>query len=152
MTSTPPATDGLPSGLAGTVRLEVTQDPDDLASARRRLDEALSDRGADGFGRQDAALVLGELLANAVDHGRPFAEGRYVAAWGFDDEGLVVAVTDAGSSSQPVIRPLDPDADRGRGMRLVDAVCLSWSVDRTPGHHTTVVAHLAAGVRPVQPS
>jgi hypothetical protein len=72
--------------------------------------------------RHDALLVVNELVANAVDHGRTPLE-------------LLVSVTGAtvlievrdGSVAEPRLRAFDRAAPRGRGLQFVDALARRWS-------------------------
>lgn len=84
----------------------------------------------------DAALVVAELTANAVTHGRVPGrdfELRLVLACGT----LRVEVTDARDERRPP-QPCDlhapePGAESGRGLLLVDALADRWEVlDRVP--------------------
>ncbi len=78
-------------------------------------------------------MCVSELAANAVDH---TDEGFEVAL--FDGDGTIrVAVTD-GEDHRPLLRPLHPEADRGRGMLIVDALATRWGVDRATGRGKTV--------------
>ena len=77
----------------------------------------------------DALLVVSELVGNAVRHGAD----RVVLALEQSADVLVVAVED-GSAVLPGARDLDPDAESGRGMRIVEAVALRWGVSElSPG-------------------
>jgi anti-sigma regulatory factor (Ser/Thr protein kinase) len=71
-----------------------------------------------------AALLTAELSANAVDHaGTPFT----VAVSHDADGELTVEVHDH-DPALPVLGPLDPSRDRGRGLRIVDAMSKEWGV------------------------
>lgn len=74
----------------------------------------------------DVALAAGELATNAAEHARtPFEVEVSV-------EGCVrIAVSD-GCADLPVVADVDTDAERGRGMALVELVSSRWGVDRTP--------------------
>ncbi len=78
--------------------------------------------------REDAELLVTELVANAVDH----ADGELITlevtlagAW------LRIGVVD-GSALRPVVRELSHTAERGRGMRLVVDIADRWGVE---DHH-----------------
>ena len=113
--------------------------------ARRRLREALEREGVGESVVYDATLVLSELVSNAVQHGRPDRDGRLEVCWTLEHDRLVLEVTDHGSTSMPAARPQDLDADRGRGLVIVEEVCDSWRVDRRDDH-TCVVAEMAFAV------
>jgi anti-sigma regulatory factor (Ser/Thr protein kinase) len=90
--------------------------------------------------RHDAALVAYELVANAVVHGTPDADGTIELSCELEDDELVVRVRDAGSGGSVAPRPLEPEAANGRGLAIVDALSSSWSVDRSEG--TVVTARV----------
>lgn len=78
--------------------------------------------------REDAELLVTELVANVVDHVGGDAmtlELTLGGAW------LRIAVVD-GSGVRPVIRELSHERERGRGMRLVAAIADRWGVE---DHH-----------------
>jgi anti-sigma regulatory factor (Ser/Thr protein kinase) len=73
--------------------------------------------------RDDAALLVTELVTNVVDHvGGETAltlELEHFGGW------LRIAVVD-GSSVLPVVHALDGDSPRGRGLHLVQAIADRW--------------------------
>jgi anti-sigma regulatory factor (Ser/Thr protein kinase) len=73
-----------------------------------------------------ARLVVSELVANAVEHarGRIELEIRVGAT-------VLIGVRDH-SPDMPYVEHDHLLADRGRGMRLVEAVSRRWWVDREP--------------------
>lgn len=82
-------------------------------------------------------MCVSELAANAVDH---TDDGFEVTLW--DGNGTIrVAVTDC-EDATPVLRPIDPEADRGRGILIVDAIASRWGIERATangrGHGKTV--------------
>ncbi|MFI2780328.1 ATP-binding protein [Streptomyces sp. ALB3] len=89
----------------------------------------------------DAALVAGELASNAVCHGRAAARNAGHARLGLacQDGTLVCAVSDL-SPEVPVLRPADEFLERGRGMRIIDALSSSWGWSRPTRRGKTVWA------------
>ena len=79
--------------------------------------------------RDDAALLLRELVANVVDH----VQGGAALTLELDvAEGwLRIAVID-GSSVRAVVRDLRGDLPRGRGLQLVEAIADRWGAE---DHH-----------------
>ena len=73
-----------------------------------------------------SCLVLGELVTNALIHGRSDATVRIVR----DGESLRSEVAED-DTRPPIIPAPDADALSGRGMLLVAALATSWGVDRT---------------------
>ena len=74
----------------------------------------------------NCCLVLGELVTNALIHGRSDATVRIVR----DGDCLRLEVADDDTRA-PTIPTPDPDALSGRGMLLVAALATSWGVERT---------------------
>jgi len=73
---------------------------------------------------QDAAMVITELVANAVDHAR----SECTLSVGVKRGSLCVAVRDARPGPVPRPAPIDPTAPRGRGLQMVDALTSAWGV------------------------
>jgi anti-sigma regulatory factor (Ser/Thr protein kinase) len=108
------------------------------ADARAFLTGTLEAWGYSGPLLDDARLVISELATNAVMHaGSAF---RVVAQ--SHNGRLRLAVRD-GSCAEPKIGKDWPSAPNGRGMRLVEAVCTRWGVEREPDGKT-VWAELAS--------
>jgi len=112
-----------------------------VTEARIALLGALEEQGADGRLTSDAATVFSELLINAMLHGNPDEDGLVHGSWTVspDPAGhrVVLTVRDAGGFGTPHVEPADEDASAGRGLRIVEAMCESWSVDVTDGTEVT---------------
>ena len=80
--------------------------------------------------REDAALLVTELVANVVDHAR--GDANFTLELSVSDTGLRIAVID-GSSIRPVVQELSHDRPRGRGMRMVEAIADRWGVEDHKG-------------------
>ncbi|MEV7521570.1 ATP-binding protein [Streptomyces sp. NPDC091371] len=89
----------------------------------------------------DAGLLVAELAANAVTHGR--VPGRDFGLRMTLLEGVLrVEVSDARRDRRPVVRPREYLAESGYGLRIVEAVAADWGVvDRVVGK--TVWAELS---------
>jgi anti-sigma regulatory factor (Ser/Thr protein kinase) len=74
----------------------------------------------------DAALVLSELVTNAVLHA---ATDVHVSMELRDDVGIHLEVGDA-TSALPQVLACDPEHIGGAGMRIVDQLVASWGVRR----------------------
>jgi anti-sigma regulatory factor (Ser/Thr protein kinase) len=105
--------------------LNVTgQNPADLSVARRWTETRLG--GLDEAHRVDTLLVTGELLDNAYHHaGGPVQLRLHRLREPCE---VTVAVADHGREAP---RPRVPSHDGGRGLLLVDRICLDWGVS----HH-----------------
>jgi anti-sigma regulatory factor (Ser/Thr protein kinase) len=73
--------------------------------------------------RDDAALLVTELVANVVDHVQ--GEASLSLELAFSDGWLRISVAD-GSSIRPVVRELAHEQPRGRGLLLVKAIADRW--------------------------
>ena len=80
--------------------------------------------------RDDAALLVTELVANVVDHVR--GEASFNLELAFSEGWLRISVSD-GSSIQPVVRALEADQPRGRGLQLVQAIADRWASEEHEG-------------------
>jgi anti-sigma regulatory factor (Ser/Thr protein kinase) len=76
--------------------------------------------------REDAALLVTELVSNVVDH--VGGEANLTLELGVADDRLRIGVVD-GSSIRPVVQELSLDRPRGRGMRMVQAIADRWGTD-----------------------
>ncbi|MFJ3492996.1 ATP-binding protein [Streptomyces sp. NPDC086091] len=92
------------------------------------------------------ALIVGELAANAVTHGR--VAGRdFELKVALIPGSVRIEVTDTRTGCRPLgpdtVRPPLPLDERGRGLMLVDAVAARWEVvDREPPPGKTVRAEV----------
>ncbi|MGY1837732.1 MULTISPECIES: ATP-binding protein [unclassified Modestobacter] len=75
--------------------------------------------------REYAELLVTELVANVVDHA---GSGSFTLELALSGAWLRIGVVD-GSAVRPVVRELDHEAERGRGMRLVDAIAHRWGAE-----------------------
>lgn len=114
--------------------------------ARREVEEVLAGWGCSEDEIAAAALVTGELAANAVRHahvpGRSFAVAVTVG-----ETGCVIEVTDPVAAPPCVAAPAPVD-ERGRGLLLVAAVSAGFGYRSCPGGGKTVWAALPPPSRP----
>jgi anti-sigma regulatory factor (Ser/Thr protein kinase) len=91
----------------------------------------------------DAVLLVGELVTNSVLHAAVGAAHEIVLELiiGIDD--VRVVVTDGGSPTIPMIRPLDPNRAGGRGLFLVDTLSDRWGMTREGTRETRVWFEMA---------
>ena len=107
-----------------SARIDLPAVPRSVVAARRVLRDLLGAWGAPQD-REDAELLVTELVANVVDH----ADGDVLTlelslAGGW----LRIGVVD-GSSVRPVVRELSHSQERGRGMRLVASIADRWGAE-----------------------
>jgi anti-sigma regulatory factor (Ser/Thr protein kinase) len=107
------------------VRLEMRLPPTPRTPgiARRRLTERFAARLEDDE-LQDAALLISELVTNAVMHGR----GRVELSARLDDDRLTVDVADQGGGFEPSGGDRGLHAVGGNGLNIVDAVASRWGI------------------------
>lgn len=77
----------------------------------------------------DAALLISELVGNAVRYARPLAGGVIRVSWQCEPHRLLVRVTDGGGPDAPRLRRAGPADTRGRGLAIVDALAYTWGVE-----------------------
>jgi anti-sigma regulatory factor (Ser/Thr protein kinase) len=100
---------------------------DAVPAARRFTATSLADTAVGTAARDDAALVVAELVGNAVLHGvPPIAVRVHVTG-----EVVHLAVRDAGGY-KPLPVPAGSAAMTGRGLALVAALSREWGVDSDP--------------------
>ena len=81
-----------------------------------------------GAACESAALIISELSGNAVHHG---ATGFMVLRMRLSPRRLRIELAD-NSPGRPEVRRPPADAESGRGMWLVSALCVRWGVDADP--------------------
>ena len=127
-----------------TARMPFTMD--DLGAQRRRLVRELEQHRLSPSTAYDAAVVLGELLSNALRHGAPLQDGGLTVTWGAWDGIVHLEVTDGGGASLPAIASAATEAAvGGHGLVIVDALSSSWGI-RSEADSVTVWADLPAQV------
>ena len=76
--------------------------------------------------RDDAALLVTELVANVIDHVE--GEANLTLELSLSDAWLRIAVVD-GSSIRPVVQELSRERSRGRGLRMVESIADRWGAE-----------------------
>ena len=77
----------------------------------------------------DAALVMSELVGNAVRHGSPLSDGCVRVSWELTESTLHLEVCDGGGAQvgQVVDRGSVPaSSESGRGLTIVDLLADRW--------------------------
>lgn len=121
-----------------TIRLPL--EPATAGIARTKLAAFLLHHAASDAVIDDALIVLGEMIANAISHGEPTADGSVEISWSISHGLLELSVYDAGTGA--ALKPIDFDRDSlsGRGLSIISRVADRWWVDMTQG--TRVSAEL----------
>ena len=98
-----------------------------IRSARRLATDFAEDRLSD-MQLDDLALMVSEVVANAVRHGSPEADGNIGLLLEEDQDVLRVVVTDGGQAFAFHPKSIDPDSDEHFGLLLVDELADRWGV------------------------
>jgi serine/threonine-protein kinase RsbW len=85
---------------------------------------------ASGTGCDSAALVLSELVSNAVLHASPLPDGTLEVVWRRIGQKLMIEVMDAGGPEIPQVMDVGAESVSGRGLTIVESVALDWWVSR----------------------
>lgn len=117
--------------------------PASVAVARRRLTAELRAAGIFDAAVTDAALVVSELLSNAILHAHPLPGARLQVTWVLNDGVIEVAVSDGGAATRPHATHASVSALGGRGLGIVEHLSRAWGV-RSDEHGLTVWAVLPA--------
>ena len=129
----------LAAPLQGPVALNVPFTGQSAGVVRRALTSWLQHQQASETTVNDARLIVTELVSNAVRHAEPLANDSMLVRWHREEDDLVLSVCDGGSSSDPVLVVANVEAERGRGLAIVDALSKRWWVQRSHGVHTVHV-------------
>jgi anti-sigma regulatory factor (Ser/Thr protein kinase) len=105
-----------------------------MARVREWVRDRLADLGR--AARDDAILVVTELLANAYDHGN--GPGLLVLARYDEPSVVLVGLEDNRADAYPVVLA-EGYGCRGRGMLLVDRIAERWGVNSDAGRPTKSV-------------
>ncbi|MCX4514157.1 ATP-binding protein [Streptomyces sp. NBC_01619] len=122
-----PTTRARPTGYPGYSET-LPREPESLGTARRLVRVALAAWGLDELG-DDAALIVSELVSNAVQHAR--SHSIRVTVTRPEATRVRIGVVDR---SKRLPEPQEPDGEdeSGRGLVLVATLAKSWGTDPLP--------------------
>jgi anti-sigma regulatory factor (Ser/Thr protein kinase) len=106
-----------------------------VGEARSWIDAFLSDCTNGNTVRDDAQLVVSELVTNALMHG----DGALVLRASITGDTVQISVTDSGDDL-PEVLPVDPTRIGGLGLIVVDRIASEWGVSPFPGGKTVWAA------------
>ena len=112
-----------------TASIDLPPTPTSVPAARHLLLEVMRAWNVP-HDRDDAALLVSELVANVIDHVR--GEASLSLEMAASDGWLRISVAD-GSSIPPVVHELNHEQPRGRGLLLVKAIADRWGSDNHRG-------------------
>lgn len=115
--------------------------PSSVATVRKRLCDELRAAGVYEDVADDAAVILSELISNALRHARPLPSGTIRVAWTRQDDVLRLSVSDGGATTEPRRARTALSSLGGRGLGIVDTLADRWGV-RHDDEGTTVWATL----------
>src|SRR5215208_4704843 len=107
-----------------------------LAKARRFAERAAAKFGFDDQESYAFAFAVNEAVSNAIEHGEPCEEGTVRLRIEEEGSALTFWVKDCGTFA-PQAGPLDPIAERGRGLAFMAAMVDELQV--TPVADGTVI-------------
>ena len=111
--------------------VSVRHAPASAGEVRRQLGADLAEAGVAPAVVGDAALVLSELVGNAVRYGRPLPGDLLEVSWAVEDDCLRLRVSDGGGPSVPTRHQAGPEDVRGRGLTIVAALARDWGVEQS---------------------
>jgi anti-sigma regulatory factor (Ser/Thr protein kinase) len=118
------------------VSIGVPHERTGVRLARHTFADQITAAGVEGEARDDAMLVLSELVSNAVKHAAPLPSGEITVRWRLDDEVLHIEITDGGASTRPRAGVAALSALGGRGLDIVRSVSRHWGVTEGEGSVT----------------
>jgi serine/threonine-protein kinase RsbW len=121
--------------------LDLPFHPESASIARRQLVDWMRTLGVRDETRDDARLVVSELVGNAVRHARPLADGTMRVTWTTTDSIVDISVTDGGALTTPERVEAGVSDLAGRGLSIVETLAARWWVESTRSR-TTVHAVL----------
>src|SRR6266545_4888092 len=133
--------EGLPGEVRASSVVLLPHEASSVAVARQRLCAQLRAAGVAESTVTDAAVIVSELLSNALRHARPLPSGEVRVAWNRHGDVIEVSVSDGGASTEPRRGRPTLSSLGGRGLGIVESLADCWGVRREDGA-TTVWALL----------
>jgi anti-sigma regulatory factor (Ser/Thr protein kinase) len=112
-----------------------------VSTARHALADELDANGVGTPMRDDAVLVLSELVSNAIKHAAPLPSGNISVCWDLQRDRLHLEITDGGALTRPQAAVAGVSSLGGRGLDIVRTICSEWGVTED-GNAVTVWADL----------
>ncbi len=110
------------------VSIDVPHERTGVRLARHAFADQIAAAGVEREARDDAMLVLSELVSNAVKHATPLPSGQITVRWSLDAEVLHLEIVDGGAGTRPRAAVAPLSALGGRGLDIVRTVSRHWGV------------------------
>jgi anti-sigma regulatory factor (Ser/Thr protein kinase) len=117
-------------------RLYVPHERSGVRLARHAVADQLMAAGVSGAVRDDAVLVLSELVSNAVRHAAPLPSGEITVTWRLQGDVLHVEATDGGATTRPQATEAASSSLGGRGLAIVRVLSRHWGFTEGDGSVT----------------
>ncbi len=121
---------------AAVTVVRVPHERTGVRQARHAFADQIRVAGVGADARDDAMLVLSELVSNAVKHATPLPSGEITVRWRVDADVLHLEITDGGASTRPRAGVAALSALGGRGLDIVRTVSRQWGVTESQGEVT----------------
>lgn len=112
-----------------------------VGAARKRVTADLRSAGIFEPTETDAAIVVSELMTNALRHANPLPGAVIRVGWELATDHVEVEVSDGGGSTLPCLGEPGQSATSGRGLGIVEKLSRRWGV-RQDGDELTVWAEV----------
>ncbi len=127
----------MPAHQRAVSSVAVPHERTSVAMARHAFSDELRESGVPPDEREDAVLVLSELMSNAIRHASPLPGGDIVVSWAISDGCLHVEITDGGATTRPHAGVAAMSPHGGRGLDIVRHISAQWGVHED--HHAVTV-------------
>jgi serine/threonine-protein kinase RsbW len=110
-------------------RQHVPHSPVSASTVRRDLVVDLTSQDVPPAVVEDAAVVMSELVGNAVRHGSPLPDGCVDVSWELHPSQLRLEVCDGGGAAPEDVvgrGRVAPSAESGRGLAIVSLLAKDW--------------------------
>jgi anti-sigma regulatory factor (Ser/Thr protein kinase) len=114
-----------------------------VGAVRRRIIADLLSAGILEGAVADAAIVVSELVSNALRHATPLPGAVIRVAWMLSGDHVELEVSDGGGETSPTLGTPSKGSLGGRGLHIVDGLSRRWGVKSGPDGVVTVWAEVS---------
>jgi anti-sigma regulatory factor (Ser/Thr protein kinase) len=107
-----------------------------VGAARRRVVADLLSAGIFESVVADAAIVISELMSNALRHAKPLPGAVIRVGWMLASDHVELEVSDGGGATTPTRNDPGQSATSGRGLGIVEKLSRRWGVRQDSGEMT----------------